>query len=350
MVQDKKKVIVVDHDLLNLQLAKNTLMGEYDVFIAPSTEKLFQLLEKILPDIILLDVLMPNIDGYEAITLLKKNPHSAEIPLIFIAAQSDPRSELKGFSLGAVDFISKPFSPPLLLKRVELHVLMAVQKKELKRINNNLRQMVKEQTREIVDLQNAVLRTMSNLVEYRDDVTGGHIERTEMLLSLLMEEMLAEGVYRKELETWDIGLLLQSAQLHDVGKIAIRDHILMKPGPLTLEEFDEMKKHTTFGEKVIEKIEQSAKESVFLAHAKIMAGTHHEKWDGSGYPRRISGLNIPLQGRLMAVVDVYDALISTRPYKKPFSQEQAMDIIKKGSGVHFDPLVVDVFANAAKRF
>jgi putative two-component system response regulator len=209
---------------------------------------------------------------------------------------------------------------------------------------------VDEKTGAVLELQNAVLKTMSNLVECRDDVTGGHVERTEHFLSVLVDEMLKQSVYRDVLDSWDIKLFLQSAQLHDVGKIAIRDNILMKPSPLTREEFEEMKKHTSFGETVIEKIQQSARESVFLTHAKIMAGTHHEKWDGTGYPRGIAGTNIPLQGRLMAIVDVYDALCSERPYKKAFSPEQAVQIIKEGSGTQFDPAVVEVFESAARRF
>jgi putative two-component system response regulator len=176
------------------------------------------------------------------------------------------------------------------------------------------------------------------------------VERTERFLYLLVEEMLRQGVYQDVLNTWDIKFFLQSAQLHDVGKIAIQDNILKKPGPLTPEEFGEMKKHTTFGEMVIEKIQQGARESVFLTHAKIMAGTHHEKWDGTGYPRGIAGSNIPLQGRLMAVVDVYDALISERPYKKAFSPEQAVRIITEGGGSQFDPALIDVFKAAAKNF
>jgi putative two-component system response regulator len=350
MQQERKKVVLVDDNPVNLKLARNTLMGKYDVFTVPSAEKLFQLLEKTLPDIILLDVMMPEMNGYDAIKVLKSNPRTADIPVLFLTSKSDTSSELAGFTLGAVDYIAKPFSPQLLLKRVDVHVLVESQKKELKYINEHLQQIVEEKTEAVLELQNAVLKTMSNLVECRDDVTGGHVERTEHFLYLLVKEMLRQKVYQDVLDTWDIKLFLQSAQLHDVGKIAIRDNILMKPAPLTKEEFEEMKKHTVFGEMVIEKIQQSARESVFLTHAKIMAGTHHEKWDGTGYPRGIAGSNIPLQGRLMALVDVYDALISERPYKKAFSPEQAVQIIKEGSGVQFDPALIDVFAAAAKHF
>jgi putative two-component system response regulator len=347
---DRKKVILVDDNPVNLKLARNTLMGKYDVFTVPSAEKLFQLLEKTLPDIILLDVLMPGMNGYEAIQILKKDPRTADIPVVFLTSKTETSSELEGFTLGAVDYIAKPFSPQLLLKRVDVHVLVETQKRELMYINSNLQQLVDEKTESVLELQNAVLKTMANLVESRDDVTGGHVERTERFLAILTDEMLKDGVYRDVLDTWDIKLFLQSAQLHDVGKIAIRDNILMKPAPLTKEEFEEMKKHTTFGETVIEKIQQSARESVFLTHAKIMAGTHHEKWDGTGYPRGMAGSNSPLQGRMMALVDVYDALISERPYKKPFTPEQAVSIIKEGSGIQFDPSLIDVFVRAAGRF
>jgi len=346
----RKRVILVDDNPINLKLARNTLMGKYDVFTVPSAEKLFELLEKTLADLILLDVMMPEMSGYDAIKVLKSNPRTANIPVIFLTSKSDTNSELEGFIHGAVDYVSKPFSPQLLLKRVDVHVLVESQKKELEHINKNLQQLVDEKTMEIQSLQNAILKTMSNLVEYRDDVTGNHVERSELLLRLLTEEMIRQNVYADEVKNWDFKFFPQSAQLHDVGKIAIKDDILLKPAKLTVDEFNEMKKHTFFGEKVIEKIQESAMESVFLTHAKIMAGTHHEKWDGSGYPRGIAGLEIPLQGRLMAIVDVYDALVSERPYKKPFSQDQSLKIIKEGSGVHFDPALVEIFTAAVQHF
>jgi putative two-component system response regulator len=187
---------------------------------------------------------------------------------------------------------------------------------------------------------------VSNLVECRDDVTGEHIEHTEKFLQILVEKMFKCNVYSDILRTWDINLFVHSAQLHDVGKISIRDKILLKPGKLSPDEYEEMKKHTTFGEIIIERIQKSTKENVFLTHAKIMAGTHHERWDGSGYPRGIAGVNIPLQGRLMAIVDVYDALTSQRPYKEIFSHAKAMDIIGKERGSHFDPVLTDVFLSA----
>jgi putative two-component system response regulator len=350
MPQDRKKIVLVDDNPVNLKLARNILMDQYDVFTIPGAEKLFLFLEQTLPDLILLDVVMPGISGYEAIGTLKSNPRTAGIPVIFLTSKSDTGSELEGFTLGAVDYISKPFSPQLLLKRVEVHILLDSQNRELKNLNENLQQIVDKKTTAVLELQNAVLITMSNLVECRDDVTGGHVERTERLLGLLVEEMVKQGVYQDILETWDINLFIQSSKLHDVGKIAIRDNILLKPGPLTRDEFEDMKKHTIFGESVIEKIQQNSRESIFLTHAKIMAGTHHEKWDGTGYPRGMAGTDIPLQGRLMAMVDVYDALISDRPYKKAFSPEQAIAIIVESCGKHFDPSLKDIFIAASGRF
>jgi len=346
----RKKAILVDDNPINLKLARNALMDKYDVFTVPSAEKLFEILEKTLVDIILLDVMMPVMSGHDAIKVLKNNPRTADIPVIFLTSKSDTNSELEGFILGAVDYVSKPFSPQLLLKRVDVHVLVESQKKELEKINQNLHLLVEEKTEEIQELQNAILKTMSNLVEYRDDVTGGHIERSEQFLRLLTEEMIKRNVYFDEVKDWDMKQFYQSSQLHDVGKIAIRDNILMKPAKLTAEEFNEMKQHAFFGEKVIEKIQERTRENAFLTHAKIMAGTHHEKWDGTGYPRGLAGHKIPLQGRLLALVDVYDALISERSYKKPFPPDEAIEIIKQGSGVHFDPALVEVFIAATRHF
>jgi len=355
MSDGRKKIILVDDNPINLKLARNTLMGKYDVFTVPSAEKLFQLLEKTVPEIILLDVMMPGMSGYDTIGILKSNPRTASIPVIFLTSKSDSSSELEGFVHGAVDYISKPFSPQLLLKRVDVHVDLETAKKELKNYAENLEHIVDEKTADIQKLQDVMLMTMSNLVESRDDVTGSHLERTEHILELFLEEVINQKVFYDMIGVWDIKLILKSAQLHDIGKIAVKDNILMKPGPLTPQEHEEMKKHTTFGEKVIDRIieklmENNSEESVFLTHAKIMAGTHHEKWNGSGYPRGLTGFEIPLQGRLMSLVDVYDALVSERPYKKAYSMEKALKIIKEESAVQFDPVLVDIFIIAAQRF
>jgi len=353
----RKKIIFVDDQISNLMIGRNVLSSEYDVFTVPSAEKMFKLLEKVEPDLILLDVEMPDMDGYETIKKLKSAPETSQIPVIFLTARNDAGSELEGLSLGAIDYISKPFSPPLLLKRIDVHLLVEEQKKqlekqkqELQNYNDNLEVMVKEKTKTIMELQNAVLETVAELVESRDDVTGGHIERTQSYLKILFEGLREQGLYSDETKDWDVNLLVQSAQLHDVGKISISDTILNKPGKLTPEEFNQMKLHTTFGGEIIDRIQTRSTERSFLQFTKTLAMTHHEKWDGSGYPYGLKGYDIPLEGRLMAIVDVYDALVSERPYKKAFTHEEAVKIIKDASGTQFEPALVDLFLTESENF
>jgi putative two-component system response regulator len=343
-------IMLVDDNLTNLTIGKDMLKEYYDVFPIPSAEKLFDILGKVKPDLILLDVEMPGMDGYEAIKKLKGDPETRDIPVIFLTAKNDTGSELEGLSLGAIDYVFKPFSPPLLIKRIENHLLLQSQRAELKDFNDNLQAMVRKRTEQVLDLQNAVLASVAELVEFRDDLTGGHIARTQRYLKLLMEKLLEERVYGEETSTWNQEFLIPSAQLHDVGKIGISDTILNKPGKLTPEEFEIMKRHAEIGERAIEGIMRTTKEHDFLNHARIFAGAHHEKWDGSGYPRGLKGEAIPLQGRIMAIADVYDALIALRPYKPPMSAEQANSIILEGRGAHFDPVLIDLFESLKNEF
>lgn len=222
--------------------------------------------------------------------------------------------------------------------------------KQLELRTNHLQEMIDKKTKSVVELKNAILKTMAELVEHRDNITGGHIERTQRYLSILLDELLTHNLYTEEISSWDMKLVLQSAQLHDVGKIAIKDNILQKPGKLTAEEFEEIKAHTIFGEKIIENIKKNTTEDAFLEHARIFAVTHHEKWDGNGYPRGLKGKAIPLEGRLMAIPDVYDALVSDRPYKKAFTHEESVDIISNSRATHFDPALVDIFLGISDKF
>jgi putative two-component system response regulator len=255
-------------------------------------------------------------NGYEVIKLLKSNDNTVDIPVIFLTANIDPESEVHGLSLGAIDYITKPFSRVLLLKRIEVHLLVEAQRRELKEYNQNLEKMVQKKTKTVFDLQNSILKTVAELVESRDNIPSGHIERTQNFLYILLELLLNNGVYIEIFSKWDLNLFAMSAQLHDVGKISIKDSILLKQGKLTEQEFEEMKMHTIYGVNIIEKIEASTPENAFLKHAKILACSHHEKWDGSGYPYMLKSWDIPLQGRLMAIVDVYDALTNNRPDRK----------------------------------
>ncbi|MDR1411404.1 MAG: response regulator [Spirochaetaceae bacterium] len=346
----KAKIVLVDDDITSLTLGKNILAEKYDIITIPSGEKLFKLLDKIRPSLILLDVEMPEMNGYEVLGELKSNERDANIPVIFLTSKSDPVSELEGLNLGAIDYISKPFSPPLLLKRLEVHLLVEFQKQKLIDFNNNLQEMVRAKTKTVLDMQNSVLRTVANMVENRDEETGSHIERTQDYLRILLDAMYSKGVRKNEIVSWDRDFFLQSSQLHDVGKISIKDSILLKPGKLDAVEFEEMKKHTIYGVRIIEEIEKNTPESSFLFYAKIFAGTHHEKWDGTGYPNKLEGEAIPLMGRLMAIADVYDALISERPYKPPFSHEETVKIIRQGKGGQFDPSLTDLFLSVADQF
>jgi putative two-component system response regulator len=357
MENEKPLIILVDDNPANLRIGKNVLSEKYAVATAPSAEKLFGLLENNSPAMILLDVDMPEMNGYEAIKVLKSKPQIKNIPVIFVTGRTESDDELAGLSLGAIDYITKPFHPSLLLKRIEVHLLVEAQKKKLEKqaaelqyFNDNLQKMVEEKTASVINMQNALLKTMAELVECRDDITGGHIERTQQGIKILLDGIQKNGLYSDETENWNVELLLQSSQLHDVGKISIDDSILKKPGKLTDEEFAAMKKHAAFGEKIIEKIEKLAKENDFLNYAKIFAASHHEKWDGTGYPNELKGNDIPLLGRIMAIADVYDALTSVRPYKKAFSHEEAVRIISEGSGKQFDPALVKIFLETADQF
>jgi putative two-component system response regulator len=357
LLKHRDVVMVVDDDITNLKFAKNILSGIYDVFTVPSAKKMFGLLETRRPSLIILDINMPDTDGLETLKLLKGNARTRDIPVIFLTARSDPESEVEGLSLGAVDYVIKPFEPHALLKRVEIHLTMESQRKtlerqkdELRNFNENLKKMVREEVGKVMELQSTILNTLADLVESRDGTTGGHVLRTQKWIGILVDSLRDTGVYTDEIGMWDKRLLVQSSQLHDAGKISISDRILLKPGRLTAGEFEEIKRHTVFGVRIIDKICRNTSESSFLEYAKVFAGTHHEKWDGSGYPDGLRGEGIPLQGRLMAVADVYDALISDRPYKKAFSHEDAVRVILNGSGTHFDPAIVDCFRRVESSF
>jgi putative two-component system response regulator len=354
MTTDRKTIFLVDDDATNLTVGSNVLDDYYDVLTLNSGARLLKALEKKIPDLILLDIEMPERNGYDVIKLLKANSEMAHIPVIFLTAKSSAKDEIEGLSLGALDYISKPFSLPLLLKRIELHLLVESQKRELIsqrndliNFNDRLKEMVDAKTKAVVEMQNAVMETMANLVEYRDHVTGGHIERAQRYLGILLNAMKDKDLYSKEISSWDFGLVLQSSQLHDIGKIAITDSILLKPGKLTSDEFEQIKKHTVFGEKIITKMGERANNQPFFEYARILAFTHHEKWDGTGYPNGLKCEEIPLLGRVMAIVDVYDALISERPYKTALSHENAIEIIINSKGLHFDPFLVDLFVSVS---
>ena len=331
-----KTVFIVDDNDTNLMTAKTALDGAYKTFAVPSAAKMFKLAEKITPDLILLDLDMPEMGGFEAMEILKSDAKLKTIPVIFLTALNDPYTEIRGFEMGALDFISKPFSKPVLIKRIETYL--------------DMDETIKKAKSAVRSIHNATMSVISDLVESRDKVTGGHVERTQCYIELLLKELVRMGVYADEISKWDMNIVLPSAQLHDVGKISVSDVILNKPAKLTDEEFEIIKKHCAEGKRIIDIIINKTQDDGFLFHARQFAYTHHEKWDGTGYPEKLSGANIPLEGRIMAVADVYDALVSERPYKKAFTHEEAVEIIKKDSGSHFDPKIVEAFMNIAEDF
>jgi len=350
MESERCEIIMVDDNMATLSMGRSILKPFYKVYPAPSAAKLFEILENVIPSLILLDIEMPEMSGYEVIKKLKANLRFKDIPIIILTSRNDESSELESFDLGAVDYISKPFSAPRLLKRIANQLLIIQQKNSLKDYADNLEIKVKDKTKEVFDLQTAVLTTVADLVEFRDELTGGHIHRTQVYLKALIEELMREGIYADEIAKWDMDFFLVSALLHDVGKIAISDLILCKPGKLTPEEFEIMKTHVAVGVDAIKKIMSNTVEHAFLNHALLIVGTHHEKWDGTGYPAGLKGKDIPLEGRLMAIADVYDALISVRQYKKAFTHQEACKIIEEGNGTFFDPALVDVFRKVQAEF
>ena len=352
-----KTIFIVDDNDVNLSTAAKALSKQYRAFTLPSAADMFELLNNIVPDLILLDILMPEMDGFEAMRLLKSDARYSDIPVLFLSGRNDAATEAHGFEIGALDFISKPFSEPVMLNRIKTHL-------EIDELIRERTAMLLQRTEKLQRLQNSMVSILANMVENRDKYTGRHIERTTKYIKILLTAMLERGVYTDEISHWNLEevviadeadhsnleVVISSARLHDIGKITITDLILNKPGKLTADEYELMKTHTTEGEKIIDSIIAESGDEAFLRNAKLFAGCHHEKWDGAGYPRGLKGADIPLQGRIMAVVDVYDALISDRPYKRAFTHEKAVEIIKESRGSHFDPEIVDVFLAVSDSF
>ena len=342
-------VLVVDDTPQNLTLISELLAHRYKVRVAPSGARALQIVRTTPPDMILLDVVMPDPDGHEVCRQLKADPATRDIPVIFLTSRHDLEDEARGFELGAVDYIAKPVVPPLLLARVHTHLTLKVATDFLRDKSSYLEEEVERRTQEVHDVQDVTILTLASLAEARDNETGNHILRTQRYVRLLAQALSEHPACQAHLNEQTIEWLYKSAPLHDIGKVGIPDAILLKPGKLTPEEFEIMKTHTTLGRDAIAMAEQRLGKTVpFLRIAKEIAYSHQEKWDGSGYPLGLAGEAIPLSARLMAVADVYDALISKRVYKGAMSHQEAVAIVSAGRGQHFDPLVVDVFlANEA---
>ena len=350
--KELETVLVVDDSPDNLAVMAGLLKGLYRVELAGSGEQgMRRAVEEPQPDLILLDVLMPGSDGYEVMRRLKANPRTQDIPVIFLTCRNRPEDERRGLEMGAVDYLAKPVSPPILLSRVGNHLKLKGIRDFLTSQNRYLEREVARRTREVVAIQDVTILTMASMAETRDNETGGHIRRTQLYVRLLARELRSHPRFRAFLTEENLDLLFKSAPLHDIGKVGIPDSILLKPGRLTPEEFEIMKRHTTLGRVAIEAAERQLGTPVaFLAIAKEIAEGHQEKWDGSGYPAGLKGNAIPISARLMAVADVYDALISRRVYKPALSHEISMKIMVQGRGSHFDPDILDAFVAIAESF
>jgi putative two-component system response regulator len=351
MTVDKPRVLIVDDERLNLNVLVDLLKDDYRPIVAKDgLQALQRVTTETLPDLILLDVMMPGMDGYEVCRRLKQSERTRDIPVIFVSAMSDVADETRGFDLGAVDYITKPISPRIVKARVRTHLALKQASQLLQDQNRMLEQKVVERTRDLALTQDVMILGLASLAETRDNETGNHIRRTQFYVKVLAEHLGRSKPYALQLDPSVIDLLFKSAPLHDIGKVGIPDGILLKPGKLTDSEFTVMKRHTILGRDTIAYAEaaligsQAANETTsFLRLAREIAYGHHEKWDGTGYPEGLSGQAIPLSSRLMAIADVYDALISRRVYKPPFPHERAVAIVLEGRGKHFDPEMVDAF-------
>ena len=351
-VKHRETILVIDDSPEMLVIINGILKLDYKVMVANNGEKGLRLAStEPKPSLILLDIVMPNINGFEVCKILKANPETRSIPVIFLTAANNDVDEQTGLEIGAVDYISKPVSGPILLARIKTQIAITHAAEYMKDKNVFLVGEVAKRTREMEFNQDVTIHALASLAETRDNETGNHLRRTQHYVRALAIQLQRHARFSLLLTRINIELIFKSAPLHDIGKVGIPDYILLKRGPLTAEEFAIMKAHPAIGKDALERAEQQMNRTApFLAFAKEISWCHHEKWDGSGYPQGLAGENIPISARLMAVADVYDALRSRRVYKPPMTHEAATSIIADGRGVHFDPDIVDAFLTIQNEF
>lgn len=340
----KNIILVVDDDKTNLALAQKILGAQYRIAASTSGEAALKYLESHRPDLILLDINMPNMDGFEVMEQLRSSLNTEMIPVIFLTADNLAETEIKCFQMGAMDFVTKPFVPDILLSRVSKTIELDQYRHNLENMVNVQAQKITEDAQRLGRIQDSVIIGMANLIESRDGSTGKHVKNTQNYVRMIAQELLSRGLFPEELTPSYIEDLCKAAPLHDVGKIKIPDAILQKPGKLTPEEFDTMKLHTTHSRKIIQTIIGDIEDEHYVRLVEDIALYHHERWDGTGYPAGLTGNNIPLSARIMAVADVFDALYEERCYKPPIRPvERIMQIMSEGRGTQFDPVIIDVF-------
>jgi putative two-component system response regulator len=358
-------ILIVDDNRDNLTVIGGLLKGEYHVRVANSGERALQVaVTPPIPDLILLDIMMPGMDGYETLRHLRAMPETRDIPVIFVTAMTADEDEEAGLRLGAVDYVTKPIRPAILSARVRTHLALKRAHDQLADQNARLESQVRQRTRELELIKEVTMQALATLAEKRDNETGNHLVRTQGYITLLMEGLGTHPEIIEQLDPQTRELIAKAAPLHDIGKVGIPDAILLKPGRLTPEEFLVMKTHAQIGaDALTEAIERVLRDHAdspdaensryalrFLEIAREIAGGHHEKWDGSGYPRGLSGVAIPLAARLMALADVFDALVCKRHYKQAIPIADSIKIIRQGRGNHFDPTLVDIFLDQIDAF
>ncbi len=337
-------ILVVDDVPANLTLLAGMLKEKgHRVRPVPSGKLALKAVEHEPPDLILLDITMPEMDGFEVCRRLKQDTRFQEIPIIFISALTETLDKVKAFSSGGVDYVTKPFQFDEVEARVETHL-------KLHRYQSRLEELVKEQVKEITDSQVSTIFALSKLSESRDKATGKHLERVQIYCRMLAEKLSGQEPYNSVIADTFIHNIFNASPLHDIGKVAIPDHVLLKPGKLTAEEFEIMKTHSLIGAATMEAVNEIYRNNAFISMGISIARAHHERWDGTGYPNGLKEEEIPLAARIMAIADVYDALRSKRCYKGAFSREQSSEIIKDGSGTQFDPSLVKAFLEMEESF
>lgn len=341
MERARAKILVIDDTKTNIEVLEGILSNDYDIFVALNGKKALVLTEKVKPDLILLDVMMPEMDGYETLRQMQNLNLVQNTPVLFLTAKADAKSEQMGLDLGAVDYITKPFNPDLVRLRIKNQL-------EFKQQRDHLHELVEEKTEDLRKTLKVLLTSLGSLAEFRDPETGEHIKRTQVLVQMLAEKLqkhprFSQFICSKEY----VDFYATAAPLHDIGKVGIPDDILRKPGKLTEEERSVMSGHAQMGFDVLVNATRELSGHPLVKICADIILNHHERWDGQGYPNKIKGEDIPVGARLMSVADVYDALVSRRPYKEPFTHEVAVAEIVAGKGTQFDPDVVDAFMEIA---
>ena len=344
LLSENANILVVDDTVQNLALLARMLKDcGYVPRPVPNGRLALMAAKSEKPDLVLLDITMPELDGYEVCRLLKQDPSLREIPVLFISALSQTSEKVKAFEVGGVDYITKPFHFEEVKARVETHL-------HLHRLQVGLKDQVQKQVKEITELQMGMIFGLAKLAEARDEDTGKHLERIQTLCKLIATDLYRRPNFSENVDAFYPDRIFYASPLHDIGKVGIPDQILLKPGKLTPEEFDVMKTHAGLGAQTLREVQQRFPKNEFLNMGIDIAQCHHEKWNGMGYPNKLSGNNIPLSARIMAITDVYDAVRSKRIYKPPVSHPETVELIRQGSGTHFDPALVEVFLSMQDEF